>query len=71
MPSRLWVVASNGAVVFRYPPLEVVHEETFDAGAGGRGRSSSGTPRALVAVEERGVGYRVNQQFPTASSPAR
>ena len=28
---RLWVVASNGAVVFRYPPLEVVHEETFDA----------------------------------------
>jgi hydroxymethylpyrimidine pyrophosphatase-like HAD family hydrolase len=22
----LWVVASNGAVVFRYPPLEVVHE---------------------------------------------
>ena len=28
---RLWVVASNGAVVFRYPPLEVVHEVTFDA----------------------------------------
>ena len=28
---RLWVVASNGAVIFRYPPLEVVHEETFDA----------------------------------------
>ena len=28
---RLWVVASNGAVVFRYPPMEVVHEETFDA----------------------------------------
>ena len=27
----LWVVASNGAVVFRYPPLDVVHEETFDA----------------------------------------
>jgi hydroxymethylpyrimidine pyrophosphatase-like HAD family hydrolase len=22
---RLWIVASNGAVVFRYPPLEVVH----------------------------------------------
>jgi hydroxymethylpyrimidine pyrophosphatase-like HAD family hydrolase len=28
---QLWVVASNGAVVFRYPPMEVVHEETFDA----------------------------------------
>ncbi|MGI8522630.1 MAG: HAD family hydrolase, partial [Nocardioides sp.] len=27
----LWVVASNGAVVFRYPPFELVHEETFDA----------------------------------------
>ena len=27
----LWIVASNGAVVFRYPPLEVVMEETFDA----------------------------------------
>ena len=27
-------------------------------------RSSSGTPRALVAVEERGVGYRVNSHFP-------
>src|SRR6478735_2640606 len=26
---RLWIVASNGAVVFRYPPVEVVHEETF------------------------------------------
>lgn len=60
---RLWVVASNGAVVFRYPPLEVVHEETFDA------RSAVEAildrhPTALVAVEERGVGYRVNSQFP-------
>ena len=27
----LWIVASNGAVVFRYPPIEVVREETFDA----------------------------------------
>ena len=29
--------------VFRYPPLEVVHEETFDAAAGRARRSSSGT----------------------------
>lgn len=60
---RLWVVASNGAVVFRYPPLDVVHEETFDA------RSAVEAildrhPTALVAVEERGVGYRVNSHFP-------
>jgi len=61
---RLWVVASNGAVIFRHPPLEVVHEETFDA------RPAVAAvlehhPNALVAVEERGVGYRVNRHFPT------
>lgn len=59
----LWVVSSNGAVVFRYPPLEVVHERTFDA------RPAVAAvlehhPDALVAVEERGVGYRVNRHFP-------
>jgi Cof subfamily protein (haloacid dehalogenase superfamily) len=60
---RLWVVASNGAVVLRYPPIEVVHEETFDA----RPAVSAileRHPTALVAVEERGVGYRVNRHFP-------
>ncbi len=60
---RLWVVASNGAVVFRYPPLEVVHEETFDA------RPAVAAilerhPHARVAVEERGFGYRVTKHFP-------
>ena len=60
---RIWVVASNGAVIFRYPPLEVVHEETFDA------REAVAAvlqhhPNALVAVEERGIGYRVNRHFP-------
>ncbi len=59
----LWVVASNGAVVFRYPPLEVVHEETFDAGPAVRAILER-HPGALVAVEERGVGYRVNRPFP-------
>jgi Cof subfamily protein (haloacid dehalogenase superfamily) len=59
----LWVVASNGAVVFRYPPLEVVHEETFDARPAVRAVLES-HPDALVAVEERGVGYRVNRPFP-------
>jgi HAD superfamily hydrolase (TIGR01484 family) len=60
---RLWVVASNGAVVFRYPPLEVVHEETFDA-APAVAAILEHRPQALVAVEERGVGYRVNRPFP-------
>jgi hydroxymethylpyrimidine pyrophosphatase-like HAD family hydrolase len=61
---RLWVVASNGAVVFRYPPMEVVHEETFDA-APAVAAVLEHHPRALVAVEEREVGgYRVNRVFP-------
>ena len=59
----LWVVASNGAVVFRYPPLEVVHEETFDASTAVRAVLQR-QPNALVAVEERGVGYRVSGPFP-------
>ena len=60
---RVWIVASNGAVVFRYPPVEVIHEETFDAR---RAVASvlEHHPAALVAVEERGVGYRVNRHFP-------
>jgi Cof subfamily protein (haloacid dehalogenase superfamily) len=60
---RLWVVASNGAVIFRYPPLEVVHEETFDARAAVAAVLER-HPEAMVAVEERGVGYRVNRPFP-------
>ena len=61
---QLWVVASNGAVVFRYPPMEVVHEETFDA-APAVAAVLEHHPSALVAVEERAVGgYRVNRVFP-------
>jgi Cof subfamily protein (haloacid dehalogenase superfamily) len=59
----LWVVASNGAVVFRYPPLEVVQEVTFDARDAVRAVLAE-HPEALVAVEERGVGYRLNRPFP-------
>ena len=59
----LWVVASNGAVVFRYPPTEVVHEETFDARPAVEAILRE-HPTALVAVEERGIGYRVNRPFP-------
>ena len=61
---QLWLVASNGAVVFRYPPMEVVHEETFDA-APAVAAVLEHHPHALVAVEERQVGgYRVNRVFP-------
>jgi hydroxymethylpyrimidine pyrophosphatase-like HAD family hydrolase len=59
----VWIVASNGAVVFRYPPLEIVHEETFDA-APAVAAVLEHHPTALVAVEERGSGYRVNRPFP-------
>jgi hydroxymethylpyrimidine pyrophosphatase-like HAD family hydrolase len=52
------------AVDFRYPPLEVVREETFDA-APAVAAILERHPTALVAVEERGVGYRVTKEFPT------
>jgi Cof subfamily protein (haloacid dehalogenase superfamily) len=60
---RLWIVASNGAVILRYPPMDVVHEELFDAGPAVRAILAE-QPSALVAVEERGVGYRLNDHFP-------
>ncbi|WP_141014854.1 HAD family hydrolase [Nocardioides sambongensis] len=60
---KLWVVAANGAVVFRYPPMDVVHEVTFDAAPAVRAVLAA-HPEALVAVEERGVGYRVSAPFP-------
>ena len=60
---RLWIVASNGAVILRYPPMDVVHEETFDAREAVHAVLER-HPSALVAVEERGVGYRLNGHFP-------
>ena len=60
---RLWIVASNGAVVLRYPPVEVVHEETFDARAAVE-KILERRPNVLVAVENRGLGYRMNRPFP-------
>ena len=60
---RLWIVASNGAVVFRYPPIEVVHEEKFDARPAVAAILER-QPNAIVAVEDRGVGYKVSRAFP-------
>lgn len=57
------VVASNGAVTFSYPPMEVIGEVTFDAREAVRAVLEH-VPDAAVAVEEHGVGYRVNRHFP-------
>jgi Cof subfamily protein (haloacid dehalogenase superfamily) len=56
-------VASNGAVVFSYSPVEILSTVTFDA------RETvklllEHVPEAAVAVEEIGRGYRINKPFP-------
>lgn len=60
---QLYVVASNGSVVFRHAPMEVVHEVLFDATEAVRAVLDH-VPAAAVAVEEHGIGYRVNRPFP-------
>jgi HAD superfamily hydrolase (TIGR01484 family) len=57
------VVASNGAVTFSYPPMKVLSEVTFDAREAVHAVLQH-VPDAAVAVEEHGVGYRVNRHFP-------
>lgn len=56
-------IASNGSVVFGVDPFEIVQTTTFDAREAVR-RVLERVPEALVAVEEVGVGYRVNRAFP-------
>ena len=56
-------VASNGAVVFSYDPPTVLHAITFDASEAVQ-LVLEQVPDAIVAVEELGVGYRVNKPFP-------
>jgi HAD superfamily hydrolase (TIGR01484 family) len=60
---KAYTVASNGSVTFSYPPVEVLSAVTFDASDCVR-RLLDEVPHALVAVEEIGVGYRVNRHFP-------
>jgi hydroxymethylpyrimidine pyrophosphatase-like HAD family hydrolase len=57
------VVASNGAVVFSYPPVEVLSTVTFDARPAVEAVLEQ-VPEALVAVEVIGDGYRINRPFP-------
>ena len=56
-------VASNGSVVFSYPPVEVLSTITFDASQI-VSLLMEHVPEAAVAVEEIGVGYRINRPFP-------
>lgn len=56
-------VASNGSVVFTYSPVDVVHTVTFDAHNAVKLLLEE-VPDAAVAVEEIGVGYRINKPFP-------
>ena len=63
-------VTSNGAVVVGYRPFDVLHSVTFDASEAVR-RVLERVPDALVAVEEVGVGYRVNVPFPEGEVSGR
>lgn len=56
-------VASNGAVTFTYPPVEITSAATFDPGPAVR-MALEHVPAALVAVEVIGRGYRTNLPFP-------
>ncbi len=56
-------VASNGAVIIAYRPVEVLHTVTFDASETVK-LLLEHVPDAAVAVEEIGSGYRINRQFP-------
>lgn len=60
---KVYTVASNGSVTFAYPPVELLSTVTFDASEVVR-QLLEHVPQALVAVEEVGVGYRVNRHFP-------
>jgi HAD superfamily hydrolase (TIGR01484 family) len=63
-------VASNGSVTFAYPPVEILSTETFDASEVVH-MLLEHVPDALVAVEEIGVGYRLNRHFPEGEITGR
>jgi hydroxymethylpyrimidine pyrophosphatase-like HAD family hydrolase len=56
-------VCSNGAVIVSYPPQEIVQAITFDPREV-IDRVESFAPGTLIAVEEIGRGYRLNDHFP-------
>ena len=56
-------VASNGAVTYTFPPVEITSMATFDPRPAVQ-LVLERVPDALVAVEVVGGGYRVNRHFP-------
>ncbi len=56
-------VASNGAVIVRYPPLEIIKASTFDPSEV-IAKVQEIAPGTLIAVEEIGRGYRLSGPFP-------
>ena len=56
-------VCSNGAVVVRYPPQEIVKAITFDPRPVIT-QVEQFAPGTLIAVEEIGIGYRLNSRHP-------
>jgi HAD superfamily hydrolase (TIGR01484 family) len=63
-------VASNGAVTIGYRPVEVLSTVTFDAREVVK-LLLEHVPEAAVAVEEIGVGYRINRAFPEGELTGR
>ena len=63
-------VASNGAVTVRYPPFEITEIVTFDP-TDVIASVSAEHPRAALAVEVVGQGYRVTRHFPDGESYVR
>lgn len=57
-----WAVVSNGAMVVRNPPFEIVTQESFDP-AETIARVLEVAPHVCVAVQ-RGLEWLVNQEFP-------
>ena len=56
-------VCSNGAVIVRYPPQEIIKAITFDPRPVIT-QVEAFAPGSLIAVEEIGRGYRLNSRFP-------
>lgn len=56
-------VCSNGAVIVTYPPEQIVKAITFDPREV-IDKVEEFAPGTLIAVEEIGLGYRLNNHFP-------
>lgn len=56
-------VCSNGAVIVNYPPEQIVKAVTFDPRQV-IDQVEQFAPGTMIAVEEIGLGYRLNRHFP-------